>query len=66
MDIKKEGLRILENIVEVVLMDVAKPKIKEFIERSDNKYDDMLLPFIDDAFDYVKESFVDKIDGEEG
>ena len=66
MDYKKEGLKIAEKVIRAAVDDVVRPKLKEFILLSSNKYDDMLLPFIDDALDYVLAEFVDKIDGEVG
>lgn len=62
-DLKKEALSIGEAAVIEALEKIAKPYAKFLIEQSENKYDDLLLPFVDELIEAVK-SQVDKLDGE--
>lgn len=62
---KQMLLSMGEDMVKNVYINVLKPMMKEMIKDSDNKYDDLILPFIDDI-DKVMLPLIDKIDGEEG
>lgn len=46
-DLKVLGLGIGEDVAISVLEKIVKPYAKYLIAQSDNKFDDMLLPFID-------------------
>ena len=65
INIKQIGLDIAEDTVKVVIKRVIIPFAKEYIKKSPNKIDDIILPFLDDL-EKVTLKFVDKIDGEEG
>jgi len=54
-DVKAIALGMGEDLVISVLEKIVKPLAKYEIERSENKYDDMLLPFVDQLVDAVKE-----------
>jgi hypothetical protein len=65
MDMKNVALNIGEEMVIRVLEEVVKPYAKELIESSENKYDDMLLPFLDEIVDALTK-IADNIDCAEG
>ena len=54
-DLKVLGLGIGEDVAVAVLDKIVRPYVKYLIAQSDNKFDDMLLPFIDQLVDAVKE-----------
>lgn len=54
-----------EKIALIALQDVLKPLAKDLILESDNKWDDMILPFLDDI-EAKLVAEIDKIDGEVG
>ena len=64
-DIKKIGLNIAEDLTKQVITELIKPYVKFYIEQSENKIDDILLPFLDDLEKALLD-VADKIDGEEG
>ena len=64
-DLKAAGLSIAEDAVKAVLKDVVRPYAEYYIMNSENKIDDVLMPFLDQLQDALVE-VVDKMDGEEG
>lgn len=65
VDIKKALLNLGEENAKVLLKEVLRPLAQEFIEKSPNKVDDAILPFLDMA-EKALISAIDKIDGEVG
>lgn len=64
-DLKVLGLGMAEELVEGVIKKIVKPYAAYYIQESENKIDDILLPFLDQLEAALLE-FADKIDGEEG
>jgi hypothetical protein len=64
-DIKKLGLDLAEQITASVIKQVVRPYAEYYIYKSENKIDDVLVPFLDQLEGAILE-VVDKIDGEEG
>lgn len=64
-DIKKIGLNLGEDVVKTVIKEVVRPYAEHYIKESDNKIDDIVLPFLDQLEAALLE-MADKIDGEEG
>lgn len=60
-DLKQLGLGIGEDVAVAVLEKIVKPYAKFLIAESENKFDDMLLPFVDQLVDALKEQ-AEKID----
>lgn len=54
-----------EKMALIALDDVLMPIAKEMIEQSENKWDDMILPFLDQVREKLAEA-IDQIDGEVG
>lgn len=65
LDIKKAGLSIAEDTVKAVIKDIVRPYAEEYIAKSENKIDDILLPFLGQLESALVE-IADKIDGEKG
>jgi hypothetical protein len=63
VDIKKVGLNIAEDAVKAVIKDLVRPFAVDYIAASENKVDDILLPFLD-QLEAALLSLADKIDGE--
>lgn len=64
-DIKKAGLNIAENTVKEVIRDIVRPFAEEYIQKSENQIDNILLPFLD-QLEAGLVQLADKIDGEVG
>lgn len=65
LDLKKAGLNIGEDLIKAVVKDVVRPFAEQKIQESENKIDDILLPFLD-QIEAALLAAADKIDGEEG
>lgn len=65
LDVKKVGLEIGEDVVKAVISKVVKPYAQDYILKSENKIDDILLPFLDSLEKALLE-LADKIDNEVG
>lgn len=65
LDVKKIGLEIGEDVVKSVISKVVKPYAQDYILKSENKIDDILLPFLDSLEKALLE-LADKIDNEVG
>lgn len=65
LDLKKAGLSIGEDVAKAVIKDIVRPFAAEYIAKSENKIDDLLLPFLD-QLETALLNMADKIDGEEG
>lgn len=65
LDVKKIGLEIGEDVVKAVISKVVKPYAQDYILKSENKIDDILLPFLD-SLEKALVELADKIDGEVG
>lgn len=65
LDVKKIGLEIGEDVVKSVISKVVKPYAQDYILKSENKIDDILLPFLD-SLEKALVELADKIDGEVG
>lgn len=64
-DIKQVGLGIAEDTVKAVIKNIVRPYGEYYIKKSENKVDDILLPFLDQIEEALIK-FADKIDGQEG
>jgi hypothetical protein len=64
-DIKKIGLNLGEDVAKSVIKDIVRPYAAYYIEQSENKIDDIILPFLDQIEKALLE-VVDKVDGEVG
>lgn len=65
MEVKTVLLNLAEENTKVIWKQIIRPLAEEKIKASENKLDDILLPFMDQLEMAVFE-FVDKIDGEAG
>jgi hypothetical protein len=65
VDTKKALLNIGEETVKQVYLQVIKPMAEEMIVKSENKIDDIVLPFLG-QLDAAVLGLVDRIDGEAG
>lgn len=65
VDIKKAGLNIAEDTVKAVIKNIVRPYAEQYIVESENKIDDVLLPFLD-QLETALGGLVDKIDSEVG
>lgn len=65
LDIKKVALNIGEEAIRQSVKELVMPLIEELILKSENKYDDLLLPFKAQVEEILL-SAVDRIDGEVG
>lgn len=65
LDLKKAGLSIAEDTVKAVIKDIVRPYAAEYILKSENKVDDILLPFLD-QLEAALVQLADKLDGEVG
>lgn len=63
VDIKKAGLNIAEDTVKAVIKNIVKPYAQDYVLASENKVDDIILPFLD-QLEAALLGFADKIDGE--
>jgi hypothetical protein len=63
IDAKKVALNIGEDAAKSVVKELVLPLLEDLILKSENKYDDMLLPFKKQLEDLCL-SAIDKIDGE--
>lgn len=62
---KKAGLNIGEDLIKAVVKDIVRPFAEQKILESENKIDDILLPFLD-QLEAALLAAADKIDGEVG
>ena len=65
LDAKKVALNIGEEAARQVIKELVLPLLEQKILESENKYDDLLLPFKAQLEAMLLQA-VDKIDGEEG
>lgn len=65
MDVKKVLINLAEENAKVLVHEVLKPLAQEYIAKSPNKVDDILLPFMDEV-EKALLNLVDQIDGEQG
>lgn len=65
LDLKKAGLNIGEDLIKAVVKDIVRPFAEQKIQESENKIDDILLPFLD-QLEAALLAAADKIDGEVG
>lgn len=64
-DLKKAGLNIAEDAVKAAIKSVVRPYAEYYITQSENKIDDIILPFLD-QLEAALQDVADEIDGEEG
>lgn len=64
-DLKKAGMSIAEDAVKAAVKDIVRPYAEYYIAQSENKIDDVLLPFMDQLEAAILD-VADEIDGEEG
>jgi hypothetical protein len=64
-DLKKMLLNFGEDFLKQAIHSFVRPELEKFIKNSSNKYDDMLLPFLD-QLEKAAVDLADKIDGEVG
>lgn len=64
-DVKKASLGIAEDVLKMVIKDVVRPYAEAYVKKSENKIDDVILPFIDEIEKALLD-IADKIDGEVG
>lgn len=62
---KAVALKHAENLAQDLVSEVIRPLAANYIAESENKIDDILLPFIDQVEDALQAQ-LDKIDGVEG
>ncbi len=62
MDIKKQSHILLEKMTRSMISDVLMPFAEEYIAKSENKIDDILLPFLGELERALIEA-ADNIDG---
>lgn len=60
-DLKEKGLPLAEDAIEIIL-EVLEKNLAKIIQESENKFDDLALPFLPTIFNFAKAQ-VDKIDG---
>ena len=65
VDAKKVALNIGEEAAKQVIQELVLPLLEDLILKSENKYDDLLLPF-KGQLEALALSAIDKIDGEVG
>lgn len=65
VDLKKAALGIGEDAIVRVVKEIVRPVAEQMIKDSENKFDDMALPFLDQLEGAVLK-LVDQVDGEEG
>lgn len=63
-DLKKLGLGIGEDVLVRVVKEVVRPYAEWYVVQSENKIDDVVLPFMGMLEDALVDA-IDKIDGEE-
>lgn len=63
LDIKKVLLNLGEENAKVLIKDVIRPMAEEYILKSENKIDDIILPFLG-QIEAALLGLADKIDGE--
>jgi hypothetical protein len=63
MDIKKVALKLAEHNAEVLIKEVIRPFAEEYIKKSENKVDDIILPFMD-QLEKAMLDLAEKIDDE--
>jgi len=64
-DLKKLGTALGEDIAQDVVKKILRPFAEYYITQSENKIDDILLPFFDELEAAIVEA-LDDIDGVEG
>ena len=64
MDVQKVLLNLAEENAKALLKEVLRPLAQEFIEKSPNKIDDAILPFLD-VVEKALLGALDKVDGEQ-
>lgn len=64
LDLKKIALGIGEDLTVRIIKEVVRPMATAYILKSENKVDDILLPFLDQLEDALVQ-LADKIDGED-
>ncbi len=64
-DVKKVGMNVGEDMVKMVISNFVRPYAEHYIKNSENKIDDVMLPFLDQLEGALLD-LADKIDGEEG
>lgn len=64
-DLKQLGLEIGEDVAQAVVKKVVRPYAEYYITESENKIDDILLPFLDQLEQAIVDA-LDDIDGKEG
>lgn len=65
LDVKKAALGLAESNVKAVWKQIIRPLAEEKIVDSENKVDDVILPFMDQLEAAIMQ-LADKIDGEVG
>ena len=63
-DIKQLGLELAEDTAQAAVKKIVKPYAQWYITQSENKIDDIILPFLDQLEQALVEA-MDKIDGKE-
>lgn len=65
LDIKQASLSIAEDTVKAVVKDIVRPFAEEYILKSENKIDDIILGFMSQLESAIL-AMADKIDNQEG
>lgn len=63
-DLKQLGLELAEDTVQSAVKKIVRPYAEWYISQSENKIDDILLPFLDQLEQAIVEA-ADAIDGKE-
>lgn len=64
-DLKVVGLNIAEDAAKAVIKNIVRPYAEYYVAQSENKIDDIILPFIG-QLEAALLDFADKIDGDKG
>lgn len=64
-DLKQLGLQLAEDTAQAAVKKIVRPYAEYYITQSENKIDDIILPFLDQLEKALVEA-MDAIDGKEG
>lgn len=65
MELKSKALSLSEKVLIEAIDEILIPYAKEYVMKSENKWDDLMLPFLPQLRDALVNDLVDRIDGED-